>query len=101
MEIRIYYEHSLGIAPEEFIVIASSQIIAAVPANAPRTLLPGRCGGAQRSALCRWRLVAPSIFVQRLELTCAPYQARSRSQAGPHRFVCRTDRLVKQLQDKY
>ncbi|CAB3803933.1 hypothetical protein LMG28688_05873 [Paraburkholderia caffeinitolerans] len=40
MEIRVSYEHSLASAPEEFIVHAPSQVIADVPANVPRVLLP-------------------------------------------------------------
>ncbi|MFT0170481.1 hypothetical protein ACLKMY_15900 [Paraburkholderia mimosarum] len=40
MEIRVSYEHSLASAPEEFIVLVPSQVIADVPANLPRALLP-------------------------------------------------------------
>ncbi|MEM5329846.1 hypothetical protein VSR34_25075 [Paraburkholderia sp. JHI2823] len=37
---RVSYEHSLASAPEEFIVLVPSQVIADVPANLPRALLP-------------------------------------------------------------
>ncbi|MFD1556694.1 hypothetical protein ACFSHT_13845 [Paraburkholderia silviterrae] len=40
MKIRVSYEHSLASAPEEFIVHVPSQVIADVPANVPRALLP-------------------------------------------------------------
>ena len=40
MEIRVSYEHSLASATEEFIVRVPSQVIADVPANVPRALLP-------------------------------------------------------------
>jgi hypothetical protein len=40
MEIRVSYEHSLAIAPEEYIVHVPSQLVTDVPANVPRALLP-------------------------------------------------------------
>ena len=39
MEVRVSYEHSLASAPDEFIVLVPSQVVANVPANIPRALL--------------------------------------------------------------
>ncbi|MCP3713596.1 hypothetical protein M3I54_43375 [Paraburkholderia sp. CNPSo 3274] len=40
MEIRVSYEHSLASAPKEFFVHVPSRVIADVPVNVPRALLP-------------------------------------------------------------
>ncbi|RQH05013.1 hypothetical protein [Paraburkholderia dinghuensis] len=40
MEICVSYEHSLASAPDEFIVHVPSQVVADIPANVPRALLP-------------------------------------------------------------
>ncbi|MCG5078488.1 hypothetical protein [Paraburkholderia tagetis] len=39
MEVRVSYEHSLASAPDEFVVLVPSQVVAHVPANIPRALL--------------------------------------------------------------
>ncbi|MFM0470592.1 hypothetical protein [Paraburkholderia strydomiana] len=40
MQYRVAYEHSLRSAPDDFIVHVPSQLVADVPANIPRALLP-------------------------------------------------------------
>lgn len=40
MDYRVTYEHSLGNAPDDFIVHVPSQLVEGVPANIPRALLP-------------------------------------------------------------
>jgi len=40
MQYRVAYEHSLGSAPDDFIVHVPSQLVDEVPANIPRALLP-------------------------------------------------------------
>lgn len=40
MKFCVSYEHSLSSAPGDFIVHVPSQVVADVPANVPRALLP-------------------------------------------------------------
>ena len=40
MNCHVAYEHSLKIAPDDFVVKVSSQVVEDVPANVPRALLP-------------------------------------------------------------
>lgn len=40
MKYCVSYEHSLSTAPDDFIVHVPSQVVADVPANVPRALLP-------------------------------------------------------------
>jgi hypothetical protein len=40
VEYNVSYEHSLASAPSDFIVNVPSQVVADVPANVPRALLP-------------------------------------------------------------
>lgn len=40
MEYRVSYEHSLAIAPDDYIVNVPSQLVDGIPANIPRALLP-------------------------------------------------------------
>ena len=40
MNYHVAYEHSLKIAPDDFVVKVSAQVVEDVPANIPRALLP-------------------------------------------------------------